>query len=662
MIKTITAQGLKGFTFSEQFEPATVITGANWSGKTARLDAIRLALAGHVPRLGKLPKKTLELANGKKLSVTATFEPAIHGIDAVERVFKRTEKGGTLKSATFRNGEEAGKEFEWPVIALDPAEYFGKTPKEKADLVFAEAARLSDSGTGEPANLFTEKVQAISTENDEQDKVISEIVAEIEKDEYNREEAGDSSAEWLGYQVEKWQKRLKDAKAWLDSHQGTVDNLLQKEAQERGNGRPAGKIKAELDQAEAELEERRKECSRLEAQIGQAKKRIQELEEQKQKADAEAKQDGIPAPEKAESDFNTLKSKYDEIAAEFEKARNPGDESRQAERELERARLTLTSRQNDLQIAQEEERDLDQAEACPHCGSSGDSWKENLRSKIHARKSALQEEIQALAQTADQAQKDVERLQAEEDHYMSLYQKKLDTANELAKLKTVYDRALNKSEQAGSLDKIEKELAEQQQTVIDTEEKKSEAMQKASVAREKVDQLTKEMDQAKAKQEHQRLKQEAIDKRDDAQAKVDVLNEVTKAVKAVKQQAVDSLIESLDGVMNEFISGVIPGRITCQDGVITYVDEKGQQVPTSGLSGVQESLVYAATCCALASRAPVKLVLLDEMGRFDSTNKIAVVDRMQTLIERRVIDQFIGVDTKDWSVTYNQTGVHTLEL
>lgn len=52
----------------------TIITGPNMCGKTAILESVMLDMIGHVPRLGKLHKNTLEMASGQVMQVMTEHE------------------------------------------------------------------------------------------------------------------------------------------------------------------------------------------------------------------------------------------------------------------------------------------------------------------------------------------------------------------------------------------------------------------------------------------------------------------------------------------------------------------------------------------------------------------------------------------------------------
>lgn len=68
---TLSVLNIKGITGQFNLTPITVITGRNSKGKTALLSAIRLALMGYDPTLGKRHIDTFKLASGESMAVIA---------------------------------------------------------------------------------------------------------------------------------------------------------------------------------------------------------------------------------------------------------------------------------------------------------------------------------------------------------------------------------------------------------------------------------------------------------------------------------------------------------------------------------------------------------------------------------------------------------------
>jgi hypothetical protein len=62
------------------------------------------------------------------------------------------------------------------------------------------------------------------------------------------------------------------------------------------------------------------------------------------------------------------------------------------------------------------------------------------------------------------------------------------------------------------------------------------------------------------------------------------------------------------------------------------------------MSGTEKLIAYAAIQAALAAKAPVRLMLMDELGRLGDANLRLLLASVQRGIEAGVIDGFIGID------------------
>lgn len=70
-MKSLSLLNVKGVTGQFQLAPITIVTGLNSVGKTAILNAVTLALLGHIPALGKRPSSTFQLSSGPRMMVNA---------------------------------------------------------------------------------------------------------------------------------------------------------------------------------------------------------------------------------------------------------------------------------------------------------------------------------------------------------------------------------------------------------------------------------------------------------------------------------------------------------------------------------------------------------------------------------------------------------------
>src|SRR5690606_570368 len=114
-------------------------------------------------------------------------------------------------------------------------------------------------------------------------------------------------------------------------------------------------------------------------------------------------------------------------------------------------------------------------------------------------------------------------------------------------------------------------------------------------------------------------------------------------------------IKTLEGIQGDMVAAAFAdilrtvNRVTAAIGmVVEYRD--GQLGRWSGptwighetFSGTEKALTYAGSSLALAKESPVKVVLLDEMGRMDPEAVRRVLMQMAVLVSEGELGQFIG--------------------
>jgi hypothetical protein len=70
------------------------------------------------------------------------------------------------------------------------------------------------------------------------------------------------------------------------------------------------------------------------------------------------------------------------------------------------------------------------------------------------------------------------------------------------------------------------------------------------------------------------------------------------------------------------------------------------------MSGTEKALAYAAIQAALASKSPVKLMIIDELGRLTDKNIARVLDAASAAINDGRLDSFIGIEANDSAAVY----------
>lgn len=95
MIDLVYAENFKGLNFEQPLTDKVLLTGPNGSGKTARMQALCLALTGSVPGVcTRLPGSVLKMFAGENTHVTVGI---VHNSTVYERKYVRAGKTGSLR-------------------------------------------------------------------------------------------------------------------------------------------------------------------------------------------------------------------------------------------------------------------------------------------------------------------------------------------------------------------------------------------------------------------------------------------------------------------------------------------------------------------------------------------------------------------------------------
>ena len=126
----ITAENVKGRSFKFDLHQGTFLVGDNFAGKTAIIEAIRLALMGYIPEIGKTAKATWELSSGPRMTARLDLGGPVNEISPW--IYFETSlyfEGNSIKT------DIAGAEkVDMPLLVAE--RYFGMTDAERADYVF----------------------------------------------------------------------------------------------------------------------------------------------------------------------------------------------------------------------------------------------------------------------------------------------------------------------------------------------------------------------------------------------------------------------------------------------------------------------------------------------------------------------------------------------
>ncbi len=143
-IAKINGSNFKGRTFTDELKPITVLTGQNFAGKSARIEAAQLALAGFLPGIERLNGKIFSrLSSGNPMSVGVEFTNG----KAMTRAYR---KDADAVSCTIHH---RGLSIGWKVqpVMIEPREFLGLSAKERVKFLFQ---RIKVENTVTPATLI----------------------------------------------------------------------------------------------------------------------------------------------------------------------------------------------------------------------------------------------------------------------------------------------------------------------------------------------------------------------------------------------------------------------------------------------------------------------------------------------------------------------------
>jgi len=138
---------------------------------------------------------------------------------------------------------------------------------------------------------------------------------------------------------------------------------------------------------------------------------------------------------------------------------------------------------------------------------------------------------------------------------------------------------------------------------------------------------------------------------DEARTKVDENERREKAFRGIKIKLAEAkarLLEQTFGpilaTLAQFTEGILRQPLEFRDGELGYRLDT-DWIPWRTFSGTEQAVAFAGFQAALAARAPVRLAILDELGRLDADNKTRLMENVRRALAAQVLDQFIGVDT-----------------
>lgn len=631
-LKSITVKNLKGLSFSLELGELNLIVGPNFAGKSARTDAIRLLLLGHLPELGKLPRTTFGLCSGKELVVEGEFDDG-------SRLSRRWYlKGDVVKTETLGTAEVLDEASGGSLLAvmLNAETYFGLSDRDRVAYVFANIPGLGTDFNSETVveSLHRDLVGVEGLDGKLVDEFVSRIGTPHPEDgsawtpqtfiefllEFARSET--SATKSKAVVMEKTAQGL----AFLRTQEvvevdvsALVAELAETKRKAEELWRERARVASELDRARVTKRRREVLTSELAGSAGAVAQRAQVAE---RVAKLQSAFDALPSISLSELDALRLEDR--ETALAVGRIRS----------ELESVRTSID--RNEL-----ERRELGTKTRCAYCGATGEGWKTTKSTEITSALAGLKTKRgqieEQLAKVAEHSRAVALRCKQMTDAHGLRAGKERDLRSEQSTLAALDRRLAAVDAKTAELAALPVDDGSLTTTLVRLDGEVATLNAKTSeleARRRSVDGRTHDL---------QRLA-EAEKNRDDARAEELVAKAAEEAIRLLKSQMVADAFVPLLEVANSFFPDVLLTPLAYNDGEIgTWRD--GTWVGHQTFSGTEKALAYAAIQSALAARAPVRFMLVDELGRLDDVNAVRFLAGVASAIARGRIEQFVGIDT-----------------
>ena len=632
----ITARNLKGLTFSLDLATIQFLVGANFAGKSARTDAIRLLLIGYLPELGKRPQSTFEICSGKELVVSGTFDD---GTRATRRWYL---KGDSVKTESalppWMQSEEQ------LTVMLDAATYFAKSDRDRITYVFENISGLTG---GNPMEIRLALLGKLTAERKPEDQLTAENIQNFMEalgeytDDREREPVfkGWTPQGFIEEALAFAKERESSTRARKDMFMETTRGLSYLRTVE-APGADLAKLDAQIEAQSAVVEKTRE----AKATLAGAAKVNEGFRERRKRltADLAGRASFAKIRDERAAREETLKAHLGTLAAvdQAEIDATATDERNLAVKMagVERNLLIVSA---DNQKLEKEQDEIEAKTACPYCGASGSGWKELKRSE--------------LAAALEAGRKKIAELKAEYGEYRA------ESATLTRQLQTLRGRATEHRQTQTELTVALSRLAEAEKAVAAFAGKEAELAAIPPEDTELADKSARAFLAFDSEQENLRrieaerklvigrandLKRlaEAEKASNDSAMDHRVAKEGANALREIQSEMVERAFQPLLASANLFCGQILKSPLAYHEGEIGSWRD-GAWVGHKTFSGTEKALCYAGIQAALSARSPVRIMLIDELGRLDQENAVHMIEGVALALEGGRIDQFVGIDT-----------------
>lgn len=633
-IATITAKNVQGLSFAQTLQAANVICGKNYAGKTAIAKAIRLGLTQKLP-------PPIGVAGIYKLAGNFEHEGCmaiglkLDNERSIDLEWTKSDRGGvSLKGAV-------PTDLKMPDLLCEPRMFFSMTAADRIKTIFAASVIPAEQFSEDTILKRLGEVSVMPTAICEQ---TLNLVEQKTKEAFGDDDTIQSSTEKLVTWLKNEAKQCADE---AKTHSGAFAGLRAK----LGASRPVDQTKA-IAEVETEIT---KAYGTSGAEHGKAWQKVEDAKKQLDRLGiigmfTEAVENETTRIEERQAAITTALAKLNE--------EKPVDVVRLTERETKLNDEIV--RLQDALATSETERDSEvslsgtvaKMKLCAAC-------KKKLNSSSVKLVAELDKEITTSKIAIDELEKK-----------MSNLAKELDTARESNH---------TKADQLQSLTAEQTKLVDRQNAINAAYSAYRTASKEMSACQPFVEpvELKDKLAGLKAQQRDYDQHRSDLKRRDEletqllaAQCQAEVFKKVRDIVIEEQEKVMTFAFNEVlkvarhftDGLLNspiEFANGELGRRVSNLDEQNGNMAPIGSWISHETFSGTEELLAYAGFSIALAQHAPVKLIVMDELGRMRREVKHKLLGRMVQLVKDGIIHQFIGLDVE---IGAKQDDVNYIEL
>lgn len=686
MLKSLQIKGVKGLDTTVEFGPKTAIIGPNFSGKTGISDAIQMALIGYVPRLGKKNTATFQLASEPEMSVEATLTTG--------EIFRRSF---TLKRGSVKLDE--AEPFAWPAQLLDISLFLNASKKDKLAMVSASA-----TASPEIAALVEEKTKLKGI--DSLAKIEEELLARAETAKEIKAQlktyegtlsgtaAIDADQPVVRYDAEAHAAATVELEkiqhALVAAYEKSKAVMARNEAADAAADELESFAPGDIEELKAEIAMMTEAHGKQAAEVATIRGKLSSLEaaldlplavrESTARALKPLMTMDAAAMRLGRAEIATkLGDDYDDDAMVtlMETMNDQRAKATQSLTEAKAARLTKTAARVDLEKALQK---LTEQVCCPMCFAGDDGWRDNATEYYTKRINNLQMEIDELNLecvdlttllekittnwNAVQAQRDLWKKSEALREGLAEFAKHEDAVAKIAAIEL---------EKQGLQTELRKAIAAPYAEMIAAKHRQIDALMQTAKLRDAVNarptdkeyndavnlveglkeqlveqkQRLAQFEATKAdsirEEERARTQQESRERLDVLKKTLDDNAEVLVGLNACIPLASESIWKAVNAAAAYFGDVLTECRLSVNDGEIGAW-HGAAWVSFDALSGTEQLAAAAAIQAGLASTAPFRLLVLDELSRMTPETKGGFVAALNTMIAQGAVHQAIVID------------------